>query len=249
MKKFILLFSIAILGTLQTATAQVINCDGSKTGAKLTFLSQSGNIIKVLVDWDEGAGFNQGSLRITNGTCQKGPLLGGNQGTRVRQGEYQIEQTDLSAPVTIGWGGPSTQYCGSNTITINAKSRNTLNVGETLKAGEKLYSANGAYMLRMQEDDGNLCIYKSSQGRQGAFVWCSMAHGFKNAWLIMQADGNLCVYTKEDGADVAKWNTRTMAFFDQKWGQSANKPVKMVLENDGSLSLYNAAGSVVWKNQ
>lgn len=96
------------------------------------------------------------------------------------------------------------------------------------------------------QKDGNLCIYKFSNGKQGTFVWGLMKHGFNNAKLKMQKDENLVVY---DGAKKAMWNTQTMKNYNAKWGKSAYKPVKAGLGNDGKLKLYNAAGKVVWTNK
>ncbi|HMR18508.1 MAG TPA: AbfB domain-containing protein [Sphingobacterium sp.] len=138
-----------------------------------------------------------------------------------------------------------------NDITSNIKvervqsGKNTLKAGEILKAGDRLVSANGQYILRMQEDDGNLCIYRFENGKQGAFVWGSMKHGFKGAKLTMQSDGNLVV---TDGSNTPKWASDTHPHFDARFNNSSNKPVKLVLENDGSLKLYTASGSVVWTN-
>src|SRR6218665_2879671 len=96
-------------------------------------------------------------------------------------------------------------------VTAATAQKNSLSVGGTLKAGEKLTSANNAYMLRMQEEDGNLCIYKIENGKQGGFVWCSMKHGFKNARLVMQPDGNLVVY---DGKNKDQWSSQTQGYYD-----------------------------------
>lgn len=131
-------------------------------------------------------------------------------------------------------------------VTSASAQKNSLAAGGTLKAGEKLTSSNNAYMLRMQEEDGNLCIYKIEDGKQGAFVWCTMKHGFKNAKLIMQADGNLVVY---DGNSKDQWSSQTQGYYDAKYRDAKYKPVKVVLENDGALKLYTAAGQVVWTNK
>lgn len=135
---------------------------------------------------------------------------------------------------------------GSTIIVERVGSANTLNVGETLTGNKRLTSANGKYILRMQEDDGHLCVYHSDNGQQGAFVWGSGKHGFKNAKLVMQADGNLVVY---DGANTAKWASDTHPYNNATFKDAANKPVKLVLENDGSLKLYAASGKVVWTNK
>lgn len=123
--------------------------------------------------------------------------------------------------------------------------KNTLAAGESLKAGERLISANGSYIMRMQEDDGNLCIYNYAKGRQGRFVWGSMKYGFKNAKLVMQTDGNLVVY---NGGNAAKWSSQTHPYYNSQFKTASNKPVKAVLENDGKLKLYTAAGAVVWSS-
>ena len=65
-------------------------------------------------------------------------------------------------------------------------------------------------MLRLQKEDGNLCIYKYNNGKQGTFVWCSMAHGFKPGKFIMQTDGNAVVYTPTKNA---KWSTKTHSYY------------------------------------
>ncbi len=137
--------------------------------------------------------------------------------------------------------GASTMWKFVSTTKAAATS-NTLTAGQSLKAGEKLVSSNGAYMLVMQADDGNLCVYKNDNGKQGAFVWGSMKYGFKNAQLDMQTDGNLVVYSGKD----SKWSSETHPFYDAKFKDSSNKPAKLVLENDGKLKLYTAANKVVW---
>lgn len=248
MKKLFLLCSVITFtfSLMQTGFTQVMNCAGSKTGAGISFLEQNGTEILLDVRWDEGAGFgHKSALNITNGTCVDCPNLGSlDVSKRVKNAVYKVKQTDSSIPVIIAWGATSSRYCGTSSMTIGGK--NTLNMGETLAANASLISANGAYMLRMQAEDGNLCIYKVANGKQGEFVWCSMEYGFSNSKLVMQADGNLVVY---DGSNKPHWASKTMAHFDQKWGQAANKPVKAVLENNGKLNLYNAAGTVVWTNQ
>ena len=62
----------------------------------------------------------------------------------------------------------------------------------------------------------------------------------------MQTDGNLVVY---DGDNAAKWNSETHPYFDPKFKNPSNKPVKLVLENDGKLNLYTSSGSVIWSNK
>ena len=100
-------------------------------------------------------------------------------------------------------------------------------------------------MLILQSNDGNLYVYKYINGKHGPFVWGSVAYGFKNAKLIMQTDGNLLVY----GGSKAKWSSKTHPYDNTKFIDSSNKPVKFILENDGSLKLYTAANKVVWTSK
>jgi len=130
-------------------------------------------------------------------------------------------------------------------ISSNPVSSNTLNAGKTLKAGERLTSKNGKYILQMQENDGNLCVYRFSNGKRGGFVWGSMKYGFKNARLIMQTDGNLVVY---DGNNKAKWSSKTHPYNNAKFRNPSLRPVKLVLENNGKLNLYNNKNVVVWSS-
>ena len=106
-----------------------------------------------------------------------------------------------------------------------AQSSSTLSAGQALKTEQQLTSANGTYYLKMQTD-GNLCIYKTANN---GFVWCSMKYGFSGATLKMQTDGNLVVY---NGNNEAKWSSKTHPYFDERF-LSSNRPVKMILENDG----------------
>jgi len=125
-------------------------------------------------------------------------------------------------------------------------STNTLNAGEELKAGERLMSANGAYILKMQNEDGNLCVYNFANNKQGAFVWGSMTNGITKGKLFMQTDGNLVVYNE---SNEPQWASNTHPFNNPKFKTPTNKPVKLVLENDGKLNLYNASNAVVWSSK
>lgn len=192
--------------------------------------------------------------------------LGGGQGDLTFEGGQTYTFTLETTTTHFRWNGdrsggsaisPGMAYWPNNGGTwapdfdyfyqVGSKpaSKNMLSAGETLKAGEKLMSANGAYILRMQEGDGNLCIYKFANGKQGGFVWGSMKYGFKNARLVMQTDGNLVVY---DGSNAAKWSSQTHPYYDAKYKNTYYKPVKAVLENDGKLKLYNASGVAVWSS-
>ncbi len=124
--------------------------------------------------------------------------------------------------------------------------KDTLYTLETLKAGNHLISANKNYILRMQEDDGNLCVYKFEDGKQSDFIWGAMEKNnftpFKNAVLKLQSSGNLVVL---DEGGNQKWESKTIISLDRNVEEIRGK---LVLENDGSLKLYDPSGNIVWKS-
>ncbi len=118
---------------------------------------------------------------------------------------------------------------------------NTLSIGQKLTEGQRLISANKVYYLAMQAD-GNLCLKKTNGDE---FVWCSMVYLGSGHYLTLQADGNLVVYNKDN---KSVWNSMTQAFYDPKFGTADNKPVRAVLEDNGTLNLYSATNKKVWDN-
>ncbi|KOS22136.1 Mannose-specific lectin [Escovopsis weberi] len=108
-------------------------------------------------------------------------------------------------------------------------SHSTLGNGEWLKTGTSLFSENGKFELRMQ-DDGKLAIYKD-----GEFVWqTSPDQDWNTEGARMQADGNLVIYDK---SDKAIWHTDTA-------GSTGDSTVICVMQNDGNMVLYR--GSPIW---
>lgn len=158
--------------------------------------------------------------------------------------------------LTLGNDGILRLYTAANkvvwtnkkgTIIKDGPKKYVLKAGEKLAAGggnSKLYSKNNQYRLVMQ-NDGNLCIYKFTNGKKQG-VWCNMVHGFKGATLRMQKDGNLVVYNNND---KPKWSSETHPYFNKVFKDTSNKPVKLILGNDGILRLYTTANKVVWTNK
>lgn len=118
---------------------------------------------------------------------------------------------------------------------------NTLFAGQKLTEGQRLISANKVYYVAVQAD-GNLCLKKTNGDE---FIWCSMVYLGSGHSLTLQADGNLVVYNKEN---KPVWSSETQAFFDPKFGTADNKPVRAVLEDNGTLNLYSATNKKVWDN-
>jgi hypothetical protein len=118
MKKLIL-FTLLSLGMFSISQAQVMNCRGSWTGAKITFIEQDLNTVTLLVDWDEGSTFSSSSLTLGNATCASCPRIGGIGRPFGIQKTYVLNKIDNSQAVTIDWGPIGTNvFCGSSSITV-----------------------------------------------------------------------------------------------------------------------------------
>jgi hypothetical protein len=89
-------------------------------------------------------------------------------------------------------------------------------------------------------------VYKYANNKQSSFVWGSMKYGFKNARLDMQTDGNLVVY---DAENKPRWSSKTHYVHDEKYRDPNNKPVKLVLENNGIIKLNTKSREVVWSSK
>ncbi len=128
-----------------------------------------------------------------------------------------------------------------------ARSANGLNImrlGDTLRSGEYLRSANGAFVLVMQPD-ANLCIHQT--GNPAAISgdnrrWCLNKRSFEvgaqhKYYMRVQADGHLCVYRGSSQADQGQ------GINCAPYG--AGGPVGryfLALQDDGNLAIYKGGG-------
>jgi hypothetical protein len=138
-------------------------------------------------------------------------------------GTGPARSNDVPAPVTTCTAGSPDQLVG----------------GGQLAAGGCLYSPNGQYALVMQPNDGNLVLYKQSQG---VALWASGTVGNPGAYLRLQADDGNLVETNQAGT-AALWST----------GTSGTANPALILGNDGNLVLYaNGTGAgtptAVWSS-
>lgn len=99
-------------------------------------------------------------------------------------------------------------------------------IGQRLRSGQALVSANGSFRFVMQ-NDGNLVLY----GPWGA-VWASSTF-VSGTELVMQSDGHLVAYTS-GGRPVWFSGTR---------GSGADR---LVMQVDGNAVLYRPDGTSVW---
>jgi hypothetical protein len=166
-------------------------------------------------------------------------------GTAGRTGAYLLLQTDgnlvlrsaagaaLFNTGTWGRAAPvlSVQNQGFAVLTVAGKPvwfspGATMFGGQTLVAGDALYSPNRAYTLTMQAD-GNLAL------RRGVVViWTSGTQGNPGARAIMQTDGNFVVYSNKFAA----------LFSTETWHYARSQ---IALSNDGNL-VVSLAGRPVW---
>jgi hypothetical protein len=106
--------------------------------------------------------------------------------------------------------------------------RDTLSVGQTLQANHYLTSADGRYVLFMQ-NDGNLVQYGPGLA---ALWWTGTNNG---AYVAMQPDGNLVMY-QSNGA-TAVWATHT----------SGTNGAYVAVQRDGNIVMYQSDGATtVW---
>jgi hypothetical protein len=103
----------------------------------------------------------------------------------------------------------------------------TFGPGETMRAGDRRESTNGAYTLVMQPD-GNLTAYRNGAGA----VWSSRTAGNAGAYAVNQTDGNVVVY----GPTKALWSTRTH-------GKSGTT---LYMQDDGNVVARLPNGTPVW---
>ncbi len=110
--------------------------------------------------------------------------------------------------------------------------------GQTLNAGDRLYSADTRYFLEMQSDC-NLVIYRSKNVGQQVPIWNTLTQnqGF-NCRMVMQTDGNLVVYGG-NGSVLFATNT-----------QFNNTNAVLVMQNDGNLVMYRNfnMNSAIWNS-
>ena len=107
-------------------------------------------------------------------------------------------------------------------------SSDTLSVGQSLSAGQALWSADGRYEAVMQ-GDGNFVEYGPS-----GVVWNSRT-SVAGSHIVMQTDGNLVIYPP---SGAAVWSSST--------APSSND--RLVMQTDGNLVIYSQGGLPLWSS-
>jgi hypothetical protein len=109
-----------------------------------------------------------------------------------------------------------------------------------LKSESTLSSAKYSYILKIQAIRGNLYVSKNNHNFPHPFVWCSSQSKLKKGQLILQPEMSLLISAE----NITKWIANTPPRILKKMEDSLNKPIKLVLKNDGSIKLY-AVGETI----
>lgn len=111
-----------------------------------------------------------------------------------------------------------------------AAGTNTLQVGESLSAGQQLVSANKQYTASIS--GGDLLVFRAGYGEQYRSRQAVSQPGTR---LVLQNTGDLVLLTDQL---KPRWNT----------GTSGAKPGKLVLGNDGNLVYTSSTGALLWSS-
>ena len=123
----------------------------------------------------------------------------------------------------------SAALCVAATTTVTASPVDTLGRGGSLHAGDKLVASNSAAHLNVQ-GDGNIVLYE----RDGHVLWTSntAGKGDSSTHLELQGDGNVVGYS----------NGHVL------WSSNTNRGMRLVMQGDCNLVLYNDDSSVGWSS-
>ncbi len=138
------------------------------------------------------------------------------------------KSTEAFAIVAEGQSWMPNSKFSINLRTVNNPAR--LNNGQTLYAGEQVYTPNG-YRLSMQQN-GNLVLYNPS----GKGIWGTSTSGSGNR-LVHGFDGILRIYTS---SNKQVWSSRT---------SNAGTKSRLILQNDGKLVLWSTSNKIIWSKK
>lgn len=183
----------------ETYAQTLLTCTGSRTGAKVSFVSKVGQDITLRIDWDEGSTFAPANLGIQNGTCEDCSYIGGIGRPHGSFKNWVIRQTDPNQPVTVAWATNGTiNYCGGSTpVTIPGTgallnctgSENGAKVSFVSKVGQDI-------TLRIDWDENSTFSSPNLDIQNGTCEDCSSIggigrpHGIFKNWVIRQTDPN-----------------------------------------------------------
>jgi len=108
---------------------------------------------------------------------------------------------------------------------------NTLNAGESLRAGQQLTSSNGLYRLVMQTD-GNLVLYAPQGAVWDTGTW-RLPPALRPTRLDLQHDGNIVLY---NATNYVGWSPNI----------HGRGGTRLVVQDDRNVVVYTPDGKAVW---
>lgn len=130
MKNYFILALVVLFGFFGVNAQTLLTCAQNPSGAKVSFISKSGQDIQLKVDWDENSTLSAVNLTLENATCTDCPYIGGMGRPHGTSKTWTIRQTDPNAPVSVAWVN---DYCGSTAaVTIPATETTVLPINGTI---------------------------------------------------------------------------------------------------------------------
>jgi hypothetical protein len=145
-------------------------------------------------------------------------------------GTHSLRRILTALTLAAGMAGFPVVLAVMSPVPAAAASKSTLAAGQTLKAGQALWSSNGRYEAIMKTD-GNFVEY----GPKKTVEWASHT-GVAGSRVVMQTDGNLVIYTP---ASVAVWSSST----------ALSSSDRLVMQTDGNLVIYSGSTALWAKGQ
>ena len=110
--------------------------------------------------------------------------------------------------------------------------KSVLKMGEMI-AGNSTMQSPGRTHYAIQQDDGNLCVYKGTPEKPAGHQWCHNGVGAKGQYTaVLQGDGNLCTYRGTPAALLP----------GPLWCSKTSGQVFLALQDDGNLCVYRGTG-------
>ncbi|PRP77287.1 tripeptidyl-peptidase 1-like [Planoprotostelium fungivorum] len=215
------------VGLLNQLIAKLNSNGGSVFKDITTGSSQGGKCGKVpaTTGWDLATGFGAPEYNSLYNALVKGA-------------DPTNKPTPTTSPVYTKTATYTYTAVGTHTITANSPAGCDNSIGSELTSPNQITS-NGKFVTSpdcklhlVQQPDGNVVIYNENQQAR----WATNGFGDAPHRLAMQDDGNLVSYSKNG----VNWASNT-----QFAGQG---PYKLVLTNEGKLSIVDSNGQTTWNN-
>ena len=120
------------------------------------------------------------------------------------------------------------------------ESTSVLQDGDSMGAGQSLWSPSNLYHADMQSD-GNFVVYPAGDNAStGGAIWNSVTGGNPGDYVTLQTDGNLVIYPAGDNSSTggALWNS----------GTNGNSGDYLKMQDDGNLVVYSEGGLALWSS-